>query len=431
MMLFSTASHIAVLMEKMRSAETGLIEMARRFGERNNIYSFNMETFDTQIPASVLPFKKETCWSPFGTTAEESKEELSMHAIRVTKERRDTTRRQSLPQSESQYPLVIIHGYMNGALYFYRNLLGLASFFDSVISVDLLGWGLSSRPSLSRLKDNSVATAEAFFVESLESWRAANNIEKMNLAGHSMGGYLAAAYSEKYPERIDQLLLLSPAGIPEKTPEDTERRSHHPLHWKMVWGLWDAGYTPGSLMRTLPESKGRSMVEGYVQNRLPEIEDPKEQLLLADYMYTNSILPGSGEFALRMILSPGAYAKDPLLYRIPELKVKQVSFLYGVYDWMEYKGGLGVQSICKEKQSNGTAAPNVDVFRVPNAGHLLMLENYKAFNAGVMVAAGRDPYTIPDTSDLPLLARPPRPKRVYNYRTGNADEQEPQGIQVH
>lgn len=44
-------------------------------------------------------------------------------------------------------------------------------------------------------------------------------IERMTLIGHSLGGYIVSAYALKYPERVDRLILLSPAGIvnhPEK-----------------------------------------------------------------------------------------------------------------------------------------------------------------------------------------------------------------------
>ena len=56
-------------------------------------------------------------------------------------------------------------------------------------------------------------SAEAFFITSLEQWRRAIGLEKMILMGHSMGGYLSATYAFQYPERIQHLVLVGPAGI--------------------------------------------------------------------------------------------------------------------------------------------------------------------------------------------------------------------------
>lgn len=447
-MFFSTAAQVAVRMETMRKAEAGLIALARRFGKDETTSSFNMELFDTPIPVSVLPFRQASSggWfdSVFGssgsnTTTKDDEEQLTMHAIRVTQDK--DSRLSSLAsqtRSESQYPLVIVHGYMNGALYFYRNLIGLAGFFDTVISVDLLGWGLSSRPSIDRLRDESVETAEAFFVESLESWRSTNKIEKMNLAGHSMGGYLSVAYCEKYPERVDRLLLLSPAGIPEETIEKRDARRAQFLTstprrvvYGFFAGLWDKGYTPGSIMRAITESQGRTLVEGYVRNRLPAIQDPEEREVLAEYMYTGSILPGSGEYVQNRLLLPGAIAKNPCLPRIPNLKVKNISFLYGTKDWMDVQGGLDVQTKCRElraaKDGNDNI-PNIDVYQVRNAGHLLQLENSSAFNAAVIIASGADPSTIQDASDLPIipLTLPPKLARTRSSNSSSSNG----GVQV-
>lgn len=453
-MFFSTAAQVAVRMETMRKAEAGLIALARRFGKDETASNFKMELFDTPIPVSVLPFRQPSSGGRFDnvfgssndssnttTTAEndDDEEQLTMHAIRVTQDK--DSRLSSLSsqsRSESQYPLVIVHGYMNGALYFYRNLIGLAGFFDTVISVDLLGWGLSSRPSIDRLKDESVETAEAFFVESLESWRSTNKIEKMNLAGHSMGGYLSVAYCEKYPERVDRLLLLSPAGIPEETIEKRDARRAQFLTstprrvvYEFFAGLWDKGYTPGSIMRAITESQGRYLVEGYVRNRLPAIQDPEEREVLAEYMYTGSILPGSGEYVQNRLLHPGAIAKHPCLPRIPKLKVKNISFLYGTKDWMDLQGGLDVQTKCRDLRATDVNAnvPNIDVYHVRNAGHLLQLENSSAFNAAVMVASGADPSTIQDASDLPIipLALPPKISRT---RSSNSNSNSSGGVQV-
>mmetsp|Transcript_14136 Transcript_14136/g.29463 ORF Transcript_14136/g.29463 Transcript_14136/m.29463 type:complete len:442 (+) Transcript_14136:302-1627(+) len=421
-MFFSTAAQLALRMESMRKAEAGLVALARRFGNKDPS-SYTMELFDTEIPSSVLPFRRESNRNLLKSCAEgecgtdtevEDEEHMIMHAIRVSQDKKASEKEGQQLLKHQKYPLVIIHGYMNGALYFYRNLVGLAGFFDTVISVDLLGWGLSSRPSFDRLRDDSVETAEAFFVESLESWRSKNNIEKMNLAGHSMGGYLSVAYCEKYPERVERLLLLSPVGVPEETAELQEERKQRyfsSFTRRLVFGifgsLWEYGYTPGSVMRLLPEGRGRYLVDGYVRNRLPAIQDPEEQRILSEYMYTGSILPGSGEYGLSRILNPGALAKNPCVQRIPKLRVKHVSFLYGMHDWMDARGGLDVQRICNEEQPHGT--PDVEVYKVNQAGHLLMLENSVGFNTAVVVASGGDPSTIARLpSDLPVpVSHPP------------------------
>ncbi len=57
------------------------------------------------------------------------------------------------------------------------------------------------------------AEAEEFFLGSLASWRQRMGIDKMVLVGHSMGGYLAAAYALKYPDHVAHLILVCPAGI--------------------------------------------------------------------------------------------------------------------------------------------------------------------------------------------------------------------------
>lgn len=419
----STAAQVALRMETMRKAEAGLVALARRFGDRNTKddvgqSTYKMELFDTAISSSILPL-----WSngADNSCCDDDKEEpLSMHAIRVTHENNQQSSSSNSSQRlqrQEEYPLVIVHGYMNGALYFYRNLAGLANYFNTVISVDLLGWGLSSRPSF-RLKDDSVESAEAFFVESLEAWRSKNQIDKMTLAGHSMGGYLSVAYCEKYPERVDRLLLLSPVGVPEETSEEQndfrERVMKSSLPRRLMYGmfvsLWESGYTPASLLRSFPESRGRRLVEQYIERRLPAIADPDERAVLSEYMYTGNILPGSGEYCLGAILKPGAMAKKPLLRRIPNLGVKNVSFFYGMHDWMDVNGGLDVQRLCLEN-ARGTLSnknqdhesPNVDVYQVKNAGHLLMLENARGFNTAVIMAAGGKPPEGSTEADLPVV----------------------------
>lgn len=157
------------------------------------------------------------------------------------------------------------------------------------------------------------------------------------------------------------------------------------------------------------------MVNGYITNRLPAITCEEEQQYLGEYLYQNSMLPGSGEDCLCDILTAGAFARVPLIDRIPEIKSGgsdenngeeglEVHFVYGENDWMDYRGGLDVQRLCHEKmqdrrttttttrsaENNQSPPPKVFVHGVRNAGHLLMLDNYQEFNAAMAIAAGRE-----------------------------------------
>ena len=87
-----------------------------------------------------------------------------------------------------------------------------------VIMIDLLGMGCSSRPKfLAKTKYE----AEMYYVQSIEEWRKKMKLDKMNLAAHSFGGYVASRYTLKHPDRVNKLILWSPHGT-EPKPEQYE-----------------------------------------------------------------------------------------------------------------------------------------------------------------------------------------------------------------
>ena len=305
---------------------------------------------------------------------------------------------------------------MNGGAYFYRNFLRLSEYFPKIYALDQLGWGLSSRPSFSKYFSNTesmlsrrandensrssktidsyasketrtlVRVAESFFVESLEAWRKAMDIDSMVLAGHSMGGLIAVAYAEKYPKRVHQLILISPVGVPEETPAMIEARAARTT-WR--FRLFEALFpyvSLGDILRLIPESIGKKWIQDYVVRRLPAITNTKEQQALSEYLYCNNgLLSGSGEYCLPKLLKPSVFGRLPLIHRIPVLSVRSCSFLYGETDWMDANGGLGVEAASIERKLKNLSAPLVDVYQVKDAGHLLMLENSEEFNNGLIM----------------------------------------------
>ncbi|CAJ1965451.1 unnamed protein product [Cylindrotheca closterium] len=409
-----------VLMGKLKKAESKLMEYAKTFGDRaSDDNSLQMTTHDTPIPSKALPFNRENVLT----------NDLSIHSLRVTTT--TTTEDEnananadadanadanananahniSSISKKHPTPLVILHGYMNGALYFYRNVVGLSNYFQTVYSLDTPGCGLSSRnPGLLSHVDKTVEATEAFFVESLEAWRKANDVDKMILAGHSMGGYISIAYCEKYPERVEQLVLLSPVGVPKEDEEKTKAFVNR-MSWtrrsvvNSVRYLFEFGVTPAGFSRRLPSARSRSMIESYVQGRLPVITDPLEQQSVIDYLYYLAMVPGFGEDMLSRILTSTANARKPTVDRIPKLGVKKVSFLYGDRDWMDIQGGISVYEQCKlQGNENG---PDIEVYQLQDAGHLLMVDNWRGMNAGVVAMCGGIS-TLSPHYPMPLLVR--------------------------
>lgn len=132
----------------------------------------------------------------------------------------------------SREAVVVLHGYGAAQGFFFKNWADVsrsaASTGRRTFFLDWLGMGLSSRPSSHLLAskqqsvESRVATAEHFFLDSLENWRRQEGIDKMLLVGHSLGGYLSTAYAKRHPDRVSALVLLSPVGFPHNPDGSTK-----------------------------------------------------------------------------------------------------------------------------------------------------------------------------------------------------------------
>ena len=124
----------------------------------------------------------------------------------------------------------------------------------------------------------------------------------MVLSGHSFGGYVAVAYTERYPERVDQLILLSPFGVQNSLdPASRRRLDRFRSTWTgqviiTIFQMFFNYTTPGGVIRSFTEFRGSLLARSYVARRLPQISNVEESEALADYLYFNAKLPPSGEF---------------------------------------------------------------------------------------------------------------------------------------
>jgi pimeloyl-ACP methyl ester carboxylesterase len=101
-------------------------------------------------------------------------------------------------------PLVLVHGVGGDADQWAFCFKGLAA-SHRVIALDLLGFGRSDKPLIDYRIDG--------FVELLDRFLAAVGIANASFLGHSLGGWIVAAFALRFPQKVEKLVLNDAAGI--------------------------------------------------------------------------------------------------------------------------------------------------------------------------------------------------------------------------
>jgi len=109
-------------------------------------------------------------------------------------------------------PIVFVHG-LGGQWQNWLENIPRASAERRVIALDLPGFGCTPEP-----RDKITISGYGRCVDALCDKLS---LGRVDIVGNSMGGYIAAEVAIQFPERIDQLILVSAAGI---TSADIARR---------------------------------------------------------------------------------------------------------------------------------------------------------------------------------------------------------------
>jgi pimeloyl-ACP methyl ester carboxylesterase len=111
-------------------------------------------------------------------------------------------------------PLVLLHGFLESASIWVQLLHWLESQY-TIITIDLPGHGKS--PILADVHSMEL------FAAVTHSLLQFLNIEKATFLGHSMGGYVALAIADSYPEKVARLLLLNSTPRPDNAARRENR----------------------------------------------------------------------------------------------------------------------------------------------------------------------------------------------------------------
>jgi len=159
-----------------------------------------------------------------------------------------------------------------------------------VVAPDLPGWGASTR-----LEHASYAYPAQ--LDRLQRLTQELKLDRFHIVGHSMGGFMAAAYAARFPGQVMTLGLLAPHGMTEPQPGDLARSVEKGDNWlvasspaafnRLLDNLFvHRPYIPSPVVKYLAQLAARSsaksakIFEEMQQNqppliqRLPQIQAP-------------------------------------------------------------------------------------------------------------------------------------------------------------
>ena len=116
---------------------------------------------------------------------------------------------------EKGSPVVLVHG-LGGHVEDWRNLMPyVAAAGFRVYALDLPGYGQSEQPADFSYSVSDEAGIVTGFLDAL-------GLKQVDLAGHSMGGWIVQLVAFRHPERIRRLMIFDSVGLHEPPTWDTK-----------------------------------------------------------------------------------------------------------------------------------------------------------------------------------------------------------------
>jgi pimeloyl-ACP methyl ester carboxylesterase len=218
------------------------------------------------------------------------------------------------------------------------------------------------------------------FTEDLESLRAELGVERLNLVAHSMGAVVASAYAAKYPDRLQRLVLVAPAYLKNPMPEEDKALRHK-------------GFEAAQAFAARPEVQRE--LERYGLERSDRPLTSREETaryridlarrMLFDVTKWRHLTGGRATFNRRIggVIEP-TYPPDGWDFLAHFSRGGYpVTILVGDHDLVDFGTPL------LSKWTAGLA--NVQLAVIENAGHLIWIDQPRAFTRGLRNALTERP----------------------------------------
>ncbi|MGB9664346.1 MAG: alpha/beta fold hydrolase [Ignavibacteria bacterium] len=118
----------------------------------------------------------------------------------------------------SDKTVLCIHGLGSNKKAFLKNIDELSQ-NKRVIAIDLPSYGTSSK--------GDFPSTMMFFSAVIKKFIEAMDLKNVIVCGHSMGGQISILTAINYPDLIDKLILIAPAGLEIFTPDEIKRNQSY------------------------------------------------------------------------------------------------------------------------------------------------------------------------------------------------------------
>lgn len=234
--------------------------------------------------------------------------------------------------------VVLLHGLGGNGANWAFNMGALAQKYR-VIVPDQIGFGRSDKPQISY----RIGT----YVDFLDKFLAALNVERASLIGNSMGGWIAAAYALAHPSKVERLVLADAAGF--APPKELDLRTLSGLNPSTREGM-------------------RQLAARVFYNKQLFATDAA-----IDLMLTQRMAAGDGH-TIQSLIESIARGEDMLDNRLAAIK-QPTLIIWGRED------GL---TLLADGQRFQREIPGSQLVVFENCGHIPQVEKAAEFNAAVL-----------------------------------------------
>lgn len=261
-------------------------------------------------------------------------------------------------EGSGEYTIIFIHGLGSYLKAWKKNINELKDQYRC-IAIDLPGYGKSSKKPHSG-KMSFYAKVVKHFIDEL-------NLKNVVLAGHSMGGQISIMAAINYPESIEQLILVDPAGFESFTEGQKQ------------W-FRDVMTVEGVMNTTVEQIQTNLAYNFY---NLPAD---------AEFMITDRIAMRTADdfenYAYTVVQSVHGMVDEPLIGMLDQIK-QPTLIVFGENDNLIPNRFLNPGRTVDIAKNGDEKIPDSKLRIIPRAGHFVYFEKPEEFNREVISFLGK------------------------------------------